>query len=532
MSSVPRRARAGGRRTLLIVLCCLTALLAGCTVGPSQRPPVAVRGGDAPTLPPVSTPAPASPDELPEPEPQNSAIDFVDCTDDTLAELGTPVPAGRTLRFECGEIGVATDPAQPGLGRTRLGVLRAGTADAPDTRPPLLVLGDSDTAPSARHAARLATQVSPTVLEQYQLIGLDRRGAGTDALDCAPPAARSAVVDADPAATSEAALTALLERSRAIVQDCYLLLSGAVSSYRTSSSAADVEQIRTELGVERLAAIGVGDGAAALASWAGAHPQAVGRLVLDGPPDPAKDQPELTEARAAAAESTFDAFATACTAAGSCPLGDDPRTAVMALLDRLRSQPLVSAEGRRLTAGATVTALLAGLAEPQGWSRLGAALAQAVDGNPDGLLSVLVPVTGRDGRFDAALATSCNDARRRLTPPEVGELAAHWRTDHPLFGATLAQRLLVCAPWPALPAPAPPGQAIDAPPILVIGTAHDPRAPLAGAKRAAETLFTARFLGWQGAGTGAYPRTPCVTAVVDAMLVAGKAPQNGTLCPP
>ena len=42
----------------------------------------------------------------------------------------------------------------------------------------------------------------------------------------------------------------------------------------------------------------------------------------------------------------------------------------------------------------------------------------------------------------------------------------------------------------------------------------------------------ALFLSWQGAGTGAYPRTPCVTAAVDAVLVDGAPPLNGTLCPP
>ncbi len=510
------------------------AVLAGCSVGPSQRPPVAVRGEQLPA-PPPSTPAPRSPNVLPVPEPLDLAAQFADCTADTVAALavqGTTVAAGRDLRFGCGEVDVATDPDQPGLGRTRLGLVRAAVADAPDDRPALLVVGDSGTDPSARHAARLATEVSPAVLARYQLVGLDRRGTGADALDCAPPAARAALVDADPRTTTDAGLTSLLESARSIVQDCYLLLSGSLSSYRSASTAADIEQVRGVLGVARLSAIGVGDGAGALARWATAHPHNVGRLVLDGPPDPALDQPDRAQTRAAAAEGTFDAFATGCLGTGACPLGPDPRGMVTALVERLRSRPLTATDGSRLSAGATVDAILVGLSQPAGWPGLAAALAQAAAGNPDGVLALLDPVLGPEGRFDAALATTCNDTQRRLTPPEVGELVTRWSADHLLFGATFAQRLLACAPWPVVPTTATADQVPGALPILVLATAHDPRAPLEGSKQAAASLRTARLLSWAGAGTGAYPRTPCVTGAVDTTILDGTLPANGTLCPP
>ncbi|MBN9195586.1 MAG: alpha/beta hydrolase, partial [Microbacterium sp.] len=45
-------------------------------------------------------------------------------------------------------------------------------------------------------------------------------------------------------------------------------------------------------------------------------------------------------------------------------------------------------------------------------------------------------------------------------------------------------------------------------------------------------LVTARLVTWQGTGTGSYPRTPCVTGVVDRMLVQGEMPQADTVCPP
>jgi pimeloyl-ACP methyl ester carboxylesterase len=518
------------RHAVLLALLCLVVALAGCTVGPSQRPPVAVRGEHVPAAP--GPPGPTEAPVLPEPEPQRASIPFVECTEDTLVTLVEPVPADRHLQVDCGDLTVPADPGRPTLGAVTLGVIRVGEAGAPSDRPPLLVLGDSTREPSTRHAAILAGQVDPALLERYTLVGLDRRGAGEDILHCAPDAARAAIVDADAASTTEANLGLLLEQARAVVQECNLTLDGGLGSYRTSATAADIELLRAALGVERLSAVGVGDGAAALATWARTAPRSVGRLVLDGPPHPTQDEPDLSDHRAAAAEAALGAFGVACSARPDCPLGADPRATVATLIAHLERSPLVAADGNRLTAGATVTALLAGLGEPRRWPGLAAALAAANAGDPVPMLTILAPLTGPRGLFDGMLATSCNDTQRRLAPGEIAEVAQRWTSAYPTFGATLALRLLACAPWPTGREAPISGQAETAPPILVIGTAADPRGALDGSRRTADSLATARFVSWQGAGTGAYPRTPCVSGVVDAMLLDGVLPDSGTLCPP
>lgn len=527
MSSVRRRA---GRA--LVTASLLVGSLVACTVGPSERPPVAVRGTDMPAAPAPTATVPPDPDVLPNLEDQRPTIAYTDCTPDILQGLAGAVPAGRNLAAGCGLLEVPVDRDQPTLGDTRVGVLRVGAADAPDTRPPLVVVGDSATDPSARHAGRLAAQVPDDILATFALIGLDRRGAGNDLLDCSPPDARAAIVDASPSASDEARLSGLLEQSRSVVQDCYLLLSGALSSYRTAASAGDLEQLRVALGVARLNVLGVGDGAAAVASWASAHPTSVGRVVLDDPAGLAADQPDLAESRAAAAEAAFDAFAAGCTSAPGCPLGPDPRGTVSALLTKLGTQPLASADGDRLTAGAALAAVRAGLSEPSTWPALAQAIATAAAGDPSGLLARLAPALGPQGSFDGALATSCNDTARRLTPPEVSRLAQTWRADHPLFGAAAAQQLLACGPWPVVAAPAPPAALpADAPPVLVLGTAADPRASQEGARKTAQLLGRGLFVGWQGAGTGAFPRSACITAVVTGALVGATLPRDGTVCP-
>lgn len=521
-----------------LVAAVVLATLAGCTVGPSERPPVAVRGDALSAAAPPSSgpPPPADPNALPAPEPARDLPGLSDCTSGSLATLtadGRGPRAGRSLAVGCGQLIVPIDPGQPGLGPTRVGLTRVTTPGAPSGRPPLLVVGDTGTDGSAQQAVALAGQVSDQVLATYQVIGVDRRGSGANLLDCAPPEARAALVDANPDRTDEAGLTALLDRSRSIVQDCYLLLSGAVSSYRAAVTADDVETARRQLGVQRLNAVGVGDGADAVAAWATAHPGSVGRVVLDGPSDPTQDDPARTEAATRAAETTFDQFATACRAGPACPLGPDPRATVSALVQRVAARPLPTPDGDRVTAGAVLRAVRSGLAEPRRWPQLTTALATAGGGNPAGLLGLLLPEAGPQGSFDAELATRCNDSRARPTPPEVAELAGRWRKSYPLFGAQAAQQLITCAPWPTpAQAPAPGPLAADAPPVLVVGTTHDPRAPLAGAQRLAGLTGAGRLLRWEGSGTGAYPRTPCVTGAVDRVLVAGVAPAQDVVCPP
>lgn len=520
-----------GRRTgVLVAMLVALVTVAGCTVGPSERPPVAVRGGDLPRAEPPA-PAQVSP-ELPEPRSGESTITFVECTETAIAAAGVTVAPDRELRADCGEVVVPVDGANPGQGPALIGVLRVGLADAQPDRPPLLVVDDSAGDPTALHAVRRAATLPPQVLERFTLVGIDRRGAGLDALGCAPVPALGAIVDADPAALPAEGLDALLEQARAVVAACTLTRTGAVGSYRSASSGADVEQVRVALGVDRLSALGTGDGAAALAHWARAAPQAVGRLVLDGPPDPDRTEPDAARGRAAAAEQALDAFAAACAARDGCPLDEDARAAVVELLADLREQPLVADDGSRLTAGAAVTALTVGLGDPSATDRLAGALAAARDGDPGGLLAVLDPLAGPDGTLLTAIATTCNDTSRRFSPPEVAELAAEWTAEFPVFGADAAHDLLTCAPWPSPAAAPPPDPAAGTPPILVLGTAADPRSPLTGSREAAESLAEALFVQWQGAGNGAYPRSPCVTELVTAMLVDGEPPTSGTVCPP
>jgi TAP-like protein len=172
------------------------------------------------------------------------------------------------------------------------------------------------------------------------------------------------------------------------------------------------------------------------------------------------------------------------------------------------------------------------LDEPATWAALTNALTAAAAGNPAPMLDQLAPLIGQRGRYDAVLATDCNDVQNRIAPAQIGDLAQKWRTAYPLFGGSFAADLVACAPWPtgdgADAVPVPP----DLPPLAVVGTAAGPRAPAEGSQRVAQSMPSAVYIGWQGAATGAFPRTQCVSSLIDNMLVDASVPEAGILCPP
>ncbi|GDY32961.1 alpha/beta fold hydrolase [Gandjariella thermophila] len=506
----------------------LLGTLAGCAAGPSNRPVIAVRqDGGSSGSPPISTigPKPVPPLE----RPGSPGITWSDCdqpTRDQLAGLGNA--AG--VPYQCGRVvNVLDAPGQPGSGTARISVLKAG-----DGPVPLVVVNDVGGEPGTLYAARLASQLPRAMLSTFSLIGVDRRGTGaSDAAECVPPDVRGRVVGYDP---SSARLDDLLDAARRASQECVLDLDQRLAALDTWRAAADLERLRQELDVPRLNAVGHGEGSRVLTTYMSRYPDRIGRIVLDGSPDPALDGTGQAEARAAGAEQTFGAFVTDCVAHG-CPLGGDPRQAVRGLLDGLRQRPVTAPDGTQVTAGTALTAMLLGLADRPHWSDLAGALARARIGDVGGLAALVAPLLGgpdrNPARLDPQLVTGCNDTGTRLSPDRVARTAADWRGKYPLFGGLFADRLLWCSPWPVPQQTPPTTLAVPgAPPVLVLSTASDPITPAPGTERTAQQLTTGISVAWQGGGHGALATSPCATTAAQHFLVDGRAPTDGTVCPP
>ncbi|APU22819.1 alpha/beta hydrolase [Actinoalloteichus sp. GBA129-24] len=517
-------------RTVAVLCAALAVILtaASCTAGGSERPPVPllIEGSD-------DAPDAAGPDgQVPVPELETPAgmLAWSDCTAATVDRLGTA--AGTSAEYQCAQLVAPLEaPGVPGLGSTPVNLLRVGTGPTP-----LVVVNDAAGVPGTLFAAQLAESLSPEMLTTFSLIGVDRRGTGTSFdTSCVRPQDRETVLSYDPAATTTEELRALQSATENAAKECTLVLDELTRAFDGFRTAGDLEQLRGELGLERLHAIGRGEGSQTLTTYAQRFPGSVGRLVLDGVPDPNLDAVGLAEEQARSAESALDAFLTDCANGPDCALGPDPRQTLDALLDELAASPAPT-EGAPLTRGLATNAILLGLADRASWPELADRIAGAVDGRGQDLAALVEPLLtsagGDQPRFEAMLISGCNDTRDRIPPNRVAELASEWTQRHPYFGGLAAQRLMLCSSWP-IPTDEPESPDVDGlPPIPLIATALDPVTPGLGSAKAAEALSGSVLVDWQGAGHGALGVSTCATRVAEDYLLHGEVPADTVVCPP
>ena len=90
----------------------------------------------------------------------------------------------------------------------------------------------------------------------------------------------------------------------------------------------------------------------------------------------------------------------------------------------------------------------------------------------------------------------------------------------------------MCTDWPIKSDH--PQVAVDATgskPIVVLGTTRDPATPYEWAKSLTDQLKSAVLVTRQGDGHTAYTSgNPCIKKLVDAYLVDGTVPKDGTTC--
>lgn len=513
-------------RSVAVLVAVALLATAGCTVGPSQRPPVAVRGTD---LPAPDTPVP-TPSAVPLPplgDYRSGSLMWQDCTDAISGQLGAPAPTP----VDCADMRVDADVSLPGLGDfLQLDLTRLGRGPAP-----LVVLGEASGEPGTVRAARLAAELPPAVLDSFTLIGLARRGTGpSEPVNCVAPTTRARIVAADPYPRQSWQLDSLLEVTRTAIQTCVQDLGEMLTAINSTGAADDLEALRVRLGAPVLHVIAQGKASRVVTDFMRRYPTSVGRVVLDGAADPTLEGIPATQAALLAAESGFTAFAADCVDR-DCPLAPDPRAALPALAASLQRAPL-QVGGLQITGGTAYHAVLETIGTPERWPELAEALAAARIGDGTGIAELvaptIVPTQGLPARFDPALATHCNDTATRVPPERAGQLVEQWRTRSPLFGPLFAQQLLLCSAWP-VPSKTSTSPGLRAlPPVLVVATAVDPVTPPEGTRRTAESLPSAILVTWQGQAHGALSRSTCAVELATRFLVEGMTPPQGTLCPP
>ena len=382
------------------------------------------------------------------------------------------------------------------------------------------------------------------VMARYDLIGFDPRGVGqSSAVDCLT----DAELDAEFAFTTtddEAGYTESLARATTFSEACLQNTGPLLEHVGTVQAARDLDVLRAVLGDDTLHYLGYSYGTFLGTTYAALFPDMVGRMVLDGAVDPRTTPEENIKVQAAGFENALRAYVADCLTGTDCPLTgtvDEALTQLSSLLDAVEAQPLpTEIDDRELTGSLAYTGIGAALYSEESWPYLTMGLDSAITGGDGSVLLLLADMyyerdsnTGEylSNQMEANVAINCADEGTRvMTYAEVEAQIVDIATVAP----TMAESFVgpSCVGWPvAAEGGLDDYSAAGSAPILVVGTTNDPATPYSWSQGLTETLDSATLLTFQGEGHTAYGRSnSCILDAVDAYLIDGTVPAEGTTC--
>lgn len=490
---------------------CLTgvALLAtGCTAGPVAGPSVVHgNGGDGDSSSETTMPVLSVP---------KTDLNYSECGEKLAAAYRVAAP--KDLKLECAAFDSPINPADPDSDPVSIEVVRARTSATPADAAPIVVTTGTDL-PSSRLALTLGDGARALV-DKNPVVLVDRRGIGRSSrIDCLSTQQRATIANdaAGDSRDADARATELSASTRVGADMCNDALSPNQLQYANADAAADLERLRTQWQVDRLALVGIGSGSTVALAYAGAHPGNVGRLIFDSPVGLNVAAPAAASARAAGVQNSLAVFARRCSDVG-CALGPDALGTISRVVAAGASGSLPGLSDAAVLSAIT-TAIALGDTEPDGLKRLGEAIADADKGNTDALkalVAVAQPLRNSDGQ----ILSRCNDLAGRPGIGEIGDLAKKWSADAPITATTEALGLARCDGWGVADPAAAPNQ-FTISPLILLGQ-NDPINGLKSAEQLAPMMVTAgadaTMVSWDGLGYSVVAHSDCAALLVAEYL--------------
>ncbi|EYR62509.1 proteinase [Actinotalea ferrariae CF5-4] len=447
--------------------------------------------------------------------------------------------------LECATVQAPMDWDDPAAATIELALRRAPATGGPDQRIGSLLVNPGGPGSSGADFVEYARDVfSERLVGAFDLVGFDPRGVGaSSAVSCGDPAEVDRYLTADYPVDDAAGLEAAREAARAFGEACAEATGPLIEHVDTVSAAKDMDLLRAVLGDEQLHYAGFSYGTLLGATYAELFPDKVGRLLLDAAVDPANSSEELVVGQAAGFEEALRAYVAYCLDGPACPLTgdvDDGMQQIADLMDRVEARPLPVGEGRELNSTLAFYGLVVTLYDDETWTYLTLALEEALTEDRGAIFLELANFyldRTADGTYGsnqmvAFTAINCLDyPAEELSYAELDQLAGVVEAEAPTFGRDFVMAP-GCETWPveAVREPAP-TTAEGAAPILVVGTTGDPATPYEWSVSLAEQLASGSLLTWEGEGHTAYGRAgDCITDAVDAYLIEGVVPPDGTVC--
>jgi pimeloyl-ACP methyl ester carboxylesterase len=433
--------------------------------------------------------------------------------------------------FGCARLSVPLDRSGTLGGRVSLLVKRMRAHRRPSRGATFVLAGGPGQSATDAFDGDAVGQLSASYRTR-DLIVFDQRGTGGSGLLRCRGLERSNLLRPGPAAPG-----------------CANRLGAARAFYSTSDSVEDMEAIRKQLGVEKIAIFGTSYGTKVALAYAIRHPANVERLVLDSVVSAAGPDPFYRSSFKAAPRALAALCRTGCRKITSDPVGD-----MRQLLGRLSAAPLrgrlVSSRGRARQAsfrhGDLFLVLISGDLDPALRAGFPAAVRSALAGDAAPLLRLkrrafqvdAAPPPPRQISTAVYGDTSCLDTPFPWSPAAApvdrtrqAEAAAAQVPDAdfaPFDRRTALESdlLALCRAWPGSPGPAPATGPLPDVPTLIFEGEDDLRTPLEDARGVAAqlphaTLLVAPNTGHSALGGG----SRCLGRAFDRFFLGGRLPR-------
>lgn len=443
--------------------------------------------------------------------------------------------------FECGWLEVPLDYDDP-TGETI--ELRVGRSEAGDPDERIGSLLSNPGGPGSSGVDFLSyAPFSDALTDRFDIVSWDPRGTGESSpIDCLGDEELDEYLAYSPDPATPEGQAGIADWNARFGAGCESLSGELVDHVSTVETARDMDVLRAVLGDEQMHYVGFSYGTTLGSVYATYFPERSERLVLDGATDPNLDLVQDSLSQIAGFETAWDNYVAGCVADG-CALGGSPAevdATYQALMAGLRARPIPSGDDERpLTQALAQTGVQAALYSEDSWPFLTQGLTEAVQGDGQTLLLLADLYADRqsDGTFgsnllEAFYAIRCLDDPTSLTPQEAAPYADDFAEASPTFGVGGEVGLGSCSGYPGRQAEEPlEVTGAGAAPILVIGTTGDPATPYEEAVALAATLESGVLLTREGEGHTAYGQgNACIDDTVDAFLLEGEVPEDGTVC--
>jgi pimeloyl-ACP methyl ester carboxylesterase len=393
-----------------------------------------------------------------------------------------------------------------------------------------------------------ASSFPASLRADFNLVSFDPRGVSrSDPVNCVSPAGIRALLSVNPTPVGSTQISQVVAATKAFASACasntsHLLLE----NMSTVDVAIDMDELRIALGEPKLNYLGFSYGTYLGATYAQLFPTHIRAMVLDGAlnPDLTTDQLDLQQAESFQVD--LQDFFAWCNGNTTChnELPGNPSSDYHQLISFLQGGQTLPSElqpqfggNQTVDYGVAITGVLASLYSQSDWPQLGQALQEAIGGNASDLDAIALSYAGFqpngsvENIEESNAAVNCLDHTAPTQISQYVQLAQQFAAVAPDFGALEAWSPLTCAYWPVAATRSPaPIHAPGAPPIVVVGTTHDPATPYAWAQALASQLDSGMLLTRDGDGHTAYFSSNCIQNWVDSYLETLTTPPKGTVC--